>query len=450
MPTQTDPTPPGEIDLKLVPGGDKPSIDPQSASALDEALRAEGFNPDGSPYEPNADDIQKKEADDKAAKEAADKKAAEEAAAKGTPTDEEKAKAEKAEKEAADKKAADEAAKGKDELDSVELPPHTKPKTAESFGELRRIAKEKVAAANKERDEIKAKVAELEEKVKAGLSSEEKKELEDLRTFRKSVDVEADPAFKEYDNRVTANVEAIYSKLTAAGFDETAIKKIKEMGGPGEVDWDGLAAKGKISSSLKRFLDGKLFENDSLAEEKKQAIAEAKKNADVYLKNREAQWVAQSDGRATETNKEWSTEVMPKMPWFVESKITADMKPEEKKVAEEHNKLVKQLQVDVKDAIADDSPRMKAMMVAGYAMSQKYAWELARLKTDSEAKLAAVTKELTEAKAMLDRIKKASPGRVQSAAPHITPSKPSSVNTNSSEALDKLLEEAEKENAAKM
>src|SRR6185436_6579366 len=145
--------------------------DPDTSAALDKMLAEAGFSPDGQPLD------ERRSADE--------------------PTAEERAAAEKAE---ADKKAA--AAK-KDDLDAVELPPYTKPKTAESFAKVKTIARQKIAAIEKEREELKAKMVELEKTAKDGLPAEAKKELEELREFRAKVDVEADPKFKEYDATIT-------------------------------------------------------------------------------------------------------------------------------------------------------------------------------------------------------------------------------------------------------
>jgi hypothetical protein len=171
------------------------------------------------------------------------------------------------------------------------------------------------------------------------------KELEELRAFRLKLDVEADPSFKKFDEQVTANVESIYSKLRAAGVGEESIKKIQELGGPGEVDWDSLSSK--LNPQLKRYIDGKLFENEDLVEKKKQAIEAAKKNAGEFLKTRE-----QELGKSTEANrKATETEIngmLPQMPWLKEREITANAKPEEKASAESHNKLISEIRENMK------------------------------------------------------------------------------------------------------
>lgn len=421
-------------------GEPKSVINPDTESALDAALRESGFNPDGSAYEPKAGDITPKPEDKK------------EEPKPGNKTEEPKPGDKTEEPKPGDK--TEEPKPGdteKDDLDSVELPPHTKPKTAESFANVKNLARQKISALQKERDELKAKY-EAADKLSKDLPEDTKKELEELRNFRRQMDVEADPTFKSYDASIASNEEALYSKLAANNFGKDAIEQVKKMGAA-NVDWDKLAADGKISSSLKRFIDGKLFENDDLVEKKKQAIETAKKNAAEFLKKREAEVVKSADEVATEVNKEWSTELLPKMDWFHTEKIDDKMTPEKKAVAEAHNKLVAEVEQDVKEALADTSPRMKALMIAGYAQSRKLNWEFLRLKEGTDAKIKSLEKELSDAKGLIDRIKKASPGRVTSSAPQNSQPKKvteaSHLNVPTTVHLDNLLAEVQAEEAAR-
>lgn len=410
----------------------KTVADPSSEGALDAALKAEGFNPDGSEFTPTAGDLEPK--DKKQTPPAKKDEAAptlEEKATDGTP---------------AAKEGEQTPAAPKDDFDAVELPPHTKPKTAESFFKLKEVARAKVSTLEKERDDLKNKLSTAEAKAKEGLSPEQKKEVEELRAFRQKMDVEADPAFKDYDAKVKNNIDSIYSRLEANGFDKAAIERVKELGGPAGVNWDGLT--GKISSTLKRYIEGKLFENEDLAEKKKSAIETAKKNANEYLQGRESAMAKRDDDLVTEANKTWSEEILPKMAWL---KVADVEKEKDKDQAVAHNKLVEQINGDIKEALADNSPRMKALLIAGYANSQKMRWEFDRLKSGTDAKIAALEKELSEAKGMVERIKKSSPGRVNSNAPANggTNNKKASINADPGENLDRMLEEQLKIEAAK-
>lgn len=420
------------------PGG----ADPGSSAALDAALRESGFNPDGSPLK--AEDLTPKVTPPAATPPANNTPAP----AKNTPAPADNTPAPADNTPApTDNTPAPANNTPSDDLDSIELPPHTKPKTAESFANVKNLARQKIAAIEKERDELKTRAEKAEEAAKKAPTPEETKELEELRAFRRKVDVEADPAFKSYDATITQNTDAIYARLKSSGFDDSAIAKVKEMGGPAGVDWDQLAADGKISAALKRYVQGKLFENDDLSDKKKIAIDEAKKNADEYLKSREAELAKSDDAYVQETAKEWDG-IRPKVEWLVTQEITDKLTPDEKALAEEHNKLVGEINADLKDALQDNSPKMKALLVAGYAVGRKMSWEFARLKKNTDAQVADLTKKLSEATATLERIKKSSPGRVNTSAPATTPVKKvtasSHVNIDDRGAhLDALLAEAQ-------
>ena len=429
-------------DGHLEPGAD--NQDPDTSTALDAMLAEAGFSPDGEPLEGGKGGEPTPEERAAAEKAEADKKAAEAkaAGAKPEPTAEEKA--------AAEKKASDEAAAKKDDLDSVELPPYTKPKTAESFAQVKTIARQKIAAAEKAAAESAAKLTELEKTAKDGLPPEAKKELEELREFRAKVDVEADPKFKEFDVNIASNVDSIYSRLKANGFSEDSIKKIKELGGPDNVNWDALADK--MPATLRRYIDAKLVENEDLVEKRKKAIDTAKVNATEYLKGREGE-LSQSDEQfAKKSQEEWTKTVAPKISWLVKQEIPKDATADKKKIAEDHNTLVDRINADLKDAVEDNSPGMKALLMGGYAISQKLQFEFELLKATSSARISVLEKELTDSKTMIERIKKSSTGRLSSSAPITPGAKPANkvnISETTDEALDRLRKEAEAEAEAK-
>lgn len=331
-----------------------------------------------------------------------------------------------------------------DDLDTVELPPHTKPRTAESFAKLKFMARERLTAIQKERDELKSKYEQAEQKAKDGMTPEVKKELEELRAFRQKVDVEADPAFTEWDAKVKSNDELIYGRLKSSGFSEDTLKKIQELGGPANVDWD--AVGDKLPAGLKRYIEGKVFENEDLAEKKKAAIAKAKENAAEYLKTRQTQLSKGAEQIIQETTEEF-TKVRANLKWFAKQDVSK-AKPEEKALVEAHNKLVDDIEADVKDALADNSPGMKSLLVSAYCQARRSKFEYDVLKSSTDAKIEQLQKELTEKSSLLERIKKSGTPRLSSSAP-TTPSKQTSaqktaaeINEHGSDALDRHLKEA--------
>ncbi len=406
-----------------------PSSNLDASNALDDLLKQHGEN-----AEPSEEEKKKKADADAAAAEKAKKDEADRQAAL---SEEEK-------KKEADAKAT-EAAKGeqKFEFESVELPPHSRPKSAEAFATVKEKARQQVLSVQKERDEWKTKAEttqqELAKRPTSGMTDAEKKEFEELRKFRQSMDVEADPSFKEWDAKAKANEAAIYTKLTGSGFTEEQIKKIKELGGPAEVDWDAL--EGKIPAQTMRYIQAKLIESESYVENKAQAIAKAKENAAEFLKTRSAS-VA---GNFEELHKQTKTAVdasLAKMEWLKPKQVPAGAKPEEKAAIEKANAENAQVLADIEAAVTDDSAELRSALLVGYAQLKRER----ALKTESEAKstaeIASLKAKVTELETKLSKIKGASTTRLRdSGAPaggEVT-KKTGDINEAGADALDRHL-----------
>ena len=415
------------VDLET-PGS---SFNPDTSNALDELLKQTQKTPE------------------QLAEETAEAERAAEKAKEKTPEQlaEEKAAADKAE---ADRAAAE---KSKDPFDAVELPPYTKPKAAEAFATVKTLARERIAAAEEKARVLAEELAAANKKAgEAGkLPPEVEKELIELREFRQKLDVEADPSFREFDSKITSNDELIYAKLKQAGVDDAGIDKIKKFGGPKELDLESLGDK--LPAPIRRYIEGKVFENEDLAAKKDQAIAQAKKNAGEFLKAREeaTQTSAASRQKAVETQ---ITEMRPQLAWLQPKDIPANAKPEEKAALQAHNAFVAKIEGDLKDVIADDSPTMRAILVLGYAQLHKVRDDLAAEKAASKkaedahkAALAEVEGKLKKAEDLIARIKGSSTTRLRdSSAPGAgDPKAKAKVNLNedTGSALDRLRAEHE-------
>lgn len=428
--------------LQTLPGGvGKPEIDPESADALDALFKEETEKQEN---QTNDEIAAKKKADEETAKKAKEKEG-ENVKAGDLPKGEEDKVAKKAAEEAAEeaaRKVAEEAAAAakKDEFDAIELPPHSKPKATESFEKVKVLAREKISAAEKERNELREKLSKAEAAVKGGLPDEVQKELEELRAFRQKMDVEADPSFKTWDIEISSTTEAIYDKLKANGFTEEHIKRIKDLGGPGEVDWDKI--KDRIPDSVRRYLDTKIVNLEELAEKKVKAIAAAKKNASEFLATRQKEVEATSETFVKEATSKYE-ELVPKMEWLVEKTAAKDAPPAEKAAIEAHNKLVKEAKEDAAAAIADESPNMRAYLTIGWLQLKKLRVEHDALKAISEAKISTLEKDLAEKVAFIEKIKKSGTPRLRdSSAPEgkISSSKPGHIDLSEdgASALDRL------------
>lgn len=336
----------------------------------------------------------------------------------------------------------------KDELDGVELPINVKPNTVKSFDRVKEVARERISAVLKEKEALAKEVAELKTKVTAGLPKEVETELKTLRDFRAKLDVEADPAFSTYDKTVVDNTEAIYAKLLATpGIDQKQVDAIKALGGPGEVDWDGPGIK--LPAPIRRFIDAKLLENETVTEKKAKAIADAKANAEQYVASRREEQTKSAElaNKAVETEIET---LLPKFPWFKELKAKEGATDEEKKAVESHNALIADARGVFKDAVTDNSPAMRSILAVGYAQLLKTRVDFTDYRTKAEAKekafaeeKAALTKELEEVKTKLEKVKRSSTTRLRDTSAEDTApaakSKNVDLTTAPGDALDKHL-----------
>lgn len=410
-----------------------PSSNLDASNALDELLKAE----QGDPTTELSDEEKQKKADDDAA--AAEKAKKDEADRLAALSEEDK----KKEADAAAAEAAKKAAEGeKLDFETVELPPYTKPKAAEAFATVKLQAREQVNAARKEANDWKAKAEaaqkDLEGRAANGLTADEKKEIEGLRKFRQQMDVEADPSFKDWDTKVSENLESIYSKLKTAGLTDDQVKKVKELG-VAEVDWKAL--DGKIPERTLAYINAKLVENEDLVEKKGRAIAKAKENAAEFLKTRQ-QTVA---GNSEEIHKQAKQNVdaqLGKMEWLKPKTVPADAKPEVKAAIEKVNAENAQTLADIEAAIKDDSAELKSALLVGYAQLKRERAVSAETAATHKAEVAKLTAQVTELETKLQKIKGASTTRLRdSGAPNKGEGdkKAGDINEQGSDALDRHL-----------
>lgn len=427
----------------IKPGGEIPNIDPDSSKALDAALleetRGEGIE------DLELDEAAKKAAEEARISEEAKEKADSEAAKVKADADAAKVKADADAKLAAGGTPPISENPPKDKYEDIVLPPYTKPKAAEAFATVKNLAREQAAADAKIIAELTAEKEKLTEASKAAgkLSPEVEKELEELRAFRAGLDVEADPKFKEWDVKVNENVDSIYSKLKSAGVADEVITKIKEMGGPGEVEWDSLSDK--LPAQVKRYIEGKLFENEDLIERKKRALETAKSKAAEYVKSKAEASVNEVAARRKGVESKVA-ELSPKIEWLQEKKAAADAKPEDKAAVDAHNKRVVEIRATMNEAIENDSPEMKGLLILGIAQLQRVNGELEALKASSAAEKTVLETKLKEVTEKLDKIKKSGTPRISTSAPAPgTEVKPAKVDysEDSSAALDRQLKEAQ-------
>lgn len=380
-----------------------PDINPDADDALDKLMKEHEINTASTD-----DEAKKAEAEKKAAEEKAKQ---EEEARKAAAADPAKIEADKqaAAKLEAERKRADELFK-----DSPSLPPGASPKSSEAFATIKVKAAQEISAREAQIEELKKRNQELEEKIKQPVPPELEQEITSLREWRAKLDVEADPKFKEYDKQVASASEFIYAQLRKSGLEnvDSVIAEIKKYGGPHKVKLDKVL-EAIADPTVKRLIESKSADIEHIIFNRDQAVQEAKNNVASYMEERQKE----AEQAATQHNADTEAILqrdMPKMEFLQKKQIPAGADEATKKAIEAHNKSADELGQNIRDALADDSPEMRAIMLFGMA-------KLLHVQPKLEAAQSRITeleKQLKEATTKIEEFKNASTSRLrESAAP---------------------------------
>jgi len=388
-----------------------------------------------------AADALKADANDDAAK-AADKAKA------GADADADKAKADadaaKAKEEEDVKKA-----QAHDPYKDVQLPPTARGQSATAFATLKARAAQDLTNRDQKIADLEKQVKELSDKSAASVAPEKlqaaERELAEHRKWRKTLDIEADPEFKKFDTRAKLVKDFIYSELKATGkVTDEHIKKIEDLGGPVKIDWEQLFDK-LGNPTAQGVITTKLAELKSIAFEKGRAIDEAKTNVEQYVASREKEFAESSTKHNVET-KELFLGFLGQFPWMAPQKPADNADDAVKKSATEHNTWLEGVNRILGDALTDDSPQMRAVLLAGAADHLRLKREYATVKAaldGAEAKhkveVEKLAKQLEEATAKLEKLKSGSLMRREGGAPVAPKNAPSArdnFTVNAEGALD--------------
>lgn len=305
------------------------------------------------------------------------------------------------------------AAPDEDFFKGINLPPNIKPKSAEAFAAVKSKALEEISARDTKLAELEKQLKDLEEKVKNPAPDERDKELEDHRNFRAKLDVEADPKFKAYDKEIKDNHSFIYSQLLKTGkVTQENIDQIKKHGGPNKVIWKKIFEV-VDDPHIQRIIESKLADEEMLNFKKEQAIKETKENVGKYLAEREESFAKASKAHNDATQKQFVS-LTAKMDWTQDRQVPKGADDATKAEIKAHNEFVAGARKDLDAALQDDTPEMRAILLAG--MGQLL--HLQRVHKTVAEKLASTEKALAEASGKLERIKGASRSRLpESSAP---------------------------------
>jgi hypothetical protein len=288
-------------------------------------------------------------------------------------------------------------------INEFKLKESASPKSRETFENLKRLSAEAVrlekAAAAKLKADYDAKLAEAEKKAAATnvVPPDIEKELEELRGFKATFDLENDPAFKKQIEdkvapRKAANYESVYGVLRANGLPESEVKALQEMS-----EAERVAAIGELVEKLPRGqarmkVEAKLMDNLNLDDERERAIADAREKAaktkqefrETPEKMREQAIAAvKAEAEKYRTN-----------PVFKKAEITAQTPPEEKKRLEAHNATVEKYSKLYEEVVVDDTPTSRAEAALGLVLAHAFKDQL----DARNATIEKLTKELADIK----------------------------------------------------
>jgi len=292
-----------------------------------------------------------------------------------------------------------------DPFSDIDLPANARGKSAEAFAAVKERAAVEIKKAQEERDALKKQYEEAQAKLANPVPEELTKELETLRQFRNRLDIEADPNFhRSFDAKVSTLEDFIYHQLKSTGkFGDAGLAKIKEIG-LDNLDWDDLFTKVN-DPPVQRMVQARRDEIAVTRFEKAKALEAAKANIDTYVKHQREQHEQAAKAHTTATQKELD-QLLPKLEWLgAEDKpLPATATPAEREVWEDTRKFKLETKECIKEALTDDSPSMRAILVAGMAQLLKLRRDHAVVVEDQKRTASA----LKEAQEKLDKIKKAS------------------------------------------
>lgn len=339
------------------------------------------------------------------------------------------------------------------------LPPGASPKSSEAFAAVKIKAAQEIAARDKELEETRAKLAEAEAKANQGPDPELQRELEDHRTWRARLDVEADPKFKEFDKQVVTSQEFIYSQLRKSpNLPTGTIEKIKEYGGPENVNLEKIFAALR-DPTTQRIIESKVADIEVAKFSKEEAIKSAKANIGQYVEEQRKAFAGNATAHNSATEKEFS-ELSTRLTWLAPRAVDPKAEEATRKGAEEHNKFIVDTKAQLAEALRDDSPKMRAIMLAGMAQLLHLQHVRAAEKAVAEAtkksfddQLVAIKKERDELTTKLAKFTNASVGRLREggAPPGGRTEKSATVNfeTRTADALDAIAAQVTAERAKK-
>lgn len=283
-----------------------------------------------------------------------------------------------------------------DPFDNVKLRSDASQKTKDTFEELKKLSREAVEAERKRVAEYELKLKEAEERAQKAneLPEDVKKELEELRGFRATFDIERDPQFQQkFDARKQANYDSVYQTLTRYGLPEAELAKLKDL-----PELERVEAVSDLISKLPAYdkvrIEAKLVENASIDDERAKELEVARSKADQILRERASEAPRKQEEFYQQVSQH-AKQLAEQVDIFSRVDIPSDAPPAEKARLEASNKSAEGLQGLYVKLLADETPAGKAQAALGTVLAHAYAAEVKTLREQNEKlanELAAIKK----------------------------------------------------------
>lgn len=324
--------------------------------------------------------------------------------------------------------------------DSPQLSEKAAPKSHEAFEAIKNRAVQEIQTREAKIAELEARVKDFETRLSTPTTEqlEKDKKIQELEIWRAKLDVDFDPKFKEFDSKIAQDREFIYAQLRRSpAVSEEIIEQIKKFGGPENSNLTKLFETIK-DPTLQRIVESKIADLAMLGHQKEQALKVTKENMDGYLRERETTYREAATAHTTATQSELN-KMLGALDWFKDK--TGD---------EAHTKFLTEIKGQLADALRDDSPQMRAILLTGFAQMCKLKEEV-KVLTGRAEKAEAESKTLTE---KLAKIKESSTSRLrESNAPAAgipaAPKPAAQFTTPAADALDALAKQVMEARAAK-
>jgi hypothetical protein len=280
---------------------------------------------------------------------------------------------------------------------------------------------------------LKAQVAERDARLKNPIPEDTQKELESLRQFRAKLDVEADPNFHiQFDGKIEQSQQFVYSQLSAAGFSQEAVDQIKSIGLE-RVDWEPLLEK--MSPQTQRLVQARLDDIAVTKFDKERKLEEAKTNISEYIKVQRDNYSKRGQQHQEETEAQLQ-EFMAKLEFLQDPEPLKTTATKEERAVFSANETHRKNIIDsLAEAKRDDSPYMRALLIAGMGQLLNLKPRFEQLVEYSKAQDAKLTKAL----GWIDKVKAAGKPRSKEGSAEPTPPKPGVDYTQTAgDSLDSL------------